>query len=314
MALQETGKRRYFFQVENKFDDMEVSAMRLKNFDLTGAIVLAVVNIGWVQLPDRPLMIGIVLAIPLILFLPGYVITQSLFHNQLPKPARNLILRPSLKMGQPIGPTDYIILSIGLSLAIDVLVGFVLDVFPFGLQAQSWTVSLGLVITVFALLAAYLRRHNRVKTGSMPKPHLTIHDGSLFGLAILVAAAAILFSIIRPQATPSDFTQFWMLQSTRISDSCAVLVGVQSYEATPATYRVVVTVNGGLIDSWSSIVLAPQEKWDQTVSIRFRSATPVEIDARLYRTDESDSIYRETHLTLQNPGKVGNKVGQECTV
>src|SRR6266568_2086155 len=133
--------------------------MRIKTPGLIGAIFFAAINVGWVQLPPgRPLVIGIIFGLPLVFVLPGYTLTQALFRRRSPQLTSNLILRPSLKIGQPISAVDHIILILGLSLAIDVLVGFLLNVFPVGLQAQSWTMSLGLVTTVFALLAIYLRR------------------------------------------------------------------------------------------------------------------------------------------------------------
>src|SRR5262249_37766376 len=163
---------------------------------------------------------GIILALPLIFILPGYTLTQTLFHKRspAPDPSSNLILQPSLKIGQPINAADHIILSLGLSMAIDVVVGFALNVLPIALQAMSWILSLGLITTVFALLAAVLRRKDTVKVARIPRPRITIYEFILYGLAILVATAAIWFSVIRPPATQADFTQFWMLPAK--NNSC----------------------------------------------------------------------------------------------
>ena len=140
--------------------------MRVRNLDLIGAIFFAAISIGWAQLPSRPLIIGIILAVPLVFFLPGYTLTQALFRkrspDQSPDPSSNLILQPNLKIGHPASAVDYTIFSLGLSLAIDVLLGFVLNLFPMGLQLRSWALSLGLITAIFALLAAYIRRRNLV--------------------------------------------------------------------------------------------------------------------------------------------------------
>ena len=61
---------------------MEGSSMRLKNLDLIGSIFFAALSVGWAQLPSRPLIIGIILAVPLIFVLPGYTLTQVLFRKQ----------------------------------------------------------------------------------------------------------------------------------------------------------------------------------------------------------------------------------------
>src|SRR5258708_5801993 len=184
---------------------MEVSSMRVKNLDLIGAIFIAAINVGWTQLSNRPSALGIILALPLTLVLPGYTLIQTLFRRHLTAPSSKLILQPSFKIEQPVGAADHIILSLGLSIAIDVLVGFALNVSPIGLQALSWTLSLGLLTTLFALLAVYRRRKDGVVLAKATRPRVTIYNCLLFGLAIIVAVAAIWFSVIRPPATRAGF-------------------------------------------------------------------------------------------------------------
>ncbi len=272
--------------------------MRIKTPGLIGAIFFAAINVGWVQLPPgRPLVIGIIFGLPLVFVLPGYTLTQALFRRRSP---------------QLISAVDHIILILGLSLAIDVLVGFLLNIFPVGLQAQSWTMSLGLVTTVFALLAIYLRRKDPAKSGRIPVPRITIYECILFGLAILVATVAVWFSVIRPSATQASFTQFWMLPSTQANTSCTVLIGLQSYESTPVTYRIVVTINGTQVNSWSSVVLAPQEKWNQSISINPEAAASIYIEAQLYRADKPNSTYRDVHLTMHSAREGKNGQKQQC--
>ncbi len=264
--------------------------MRVKNLDLIAAILLVAINVGWTQLPNRPLVIGIILALPLTFVLPGYTLTQTLFRGRSPDQSldssNNLVLRPSLKIGQPVGGADQIILSLGLSMAIDVLVGFALNVFPIGLQALSWTLSLGLITTVFALLAAFLRRRDIVTIERVSRPRITIYDCILFGLAILIATAAVWFSIIRP------------LEPQPKSDS--------------VTYRVVMMVNGSQAGMWSSIVLAPQEKWSRSVPVKPGAASSLYIEAQLYRADKPGTVYRNVHLTLHS--SKNELAQQQCTL
>lgn len=290
------------------------SSVRLKNFDLIGAICLAAINVGWAWLPSRPLAIGIILALPLVLVLPGYTLAQILLHGQKSsEPSSELILRPSFKLGQPVSVVDHIILSFGLSMALDVLLGFVLNVFPFGLQAQSWMISLGLLTAIFALFAAFRRRKGPMNNGRIPGPRITIYQSILFGLALLIAAAAVWLSVIRPPATRADFTQFWMLQSTQTNNSCTVDIGVQSYEAASVTYRIVVKVNSVQVNSWPSVALAPQEKWEQSVAISPGAAASMYVEAQLYRADKPENIYRDAHMTMHSVRV--SKHGQElqCT-
>lgn len=287
--------------------------MRFKNADLIGAIFFAAINVGWAQLPNPLLLLGIILGLPLVLVLPGYTLTQALFRRQPPEPVNNLIRQPRLKTGQPVSAVDYIILSLGLSLSIDVVLGFILNIFPFGLQRQSWTLSLGIITTVFALLAVYRRRNTSFIFGKISRPHVTISQYLLFGLALLIATAAVWFSVVRPPATQADFTQFWMLPSAHANNSCAVLIGVQSYESVSVTYRIIVKVNGNQVKSWSSVVLVPQEKWEQSISINPQSSASFYIEAQLYRADKPDSTYRDTHLTMHTVKGSNTGQKQQCT-
>src|SRR4051812_1099491 len=113
--------------------------MRLKHLDLIVTITLAVINVIWALLSCRIPIVGIVLALPLVFVLPGYTLTETLFHKR------------SLDISHRL------VLSLGLSLAIDILGGFLLNLLPEGLQAISWAELLGLFTAVFSLLAAYLR-------------------------------------------------------------------------------------------------------------------------------------------------------------
>ncbi len=276
--------------------------MRVKNLDLIGAICFALLCVGWAQLPSRPPIIGIMLAVPLVFVLPGYTLTQVLFRKRSPDPltdtAKNLILQPRLKIDQPVSAVDYIIFSLGLSLAIDVVMGFILNVFPMGLQLQSWTISLGLLTTVFALLATYRRRGDRVKYQRRSRPRITIYEYIVLGLAIVEAFVAVWFSAIRPSQPQPSFTQFWMFPSTQANNSCAVQIGVRSYETTSVTYRIMVMANGAQLTSWPSFILGTQQEWDRSVSVTPAATGSISVDARLYRLDKPETIYREVHVTL----------------
>jgi uncharacterized membrane protein len=276
--------------------------MREKNLDLIGAIFFTLLCVGWAQLPSRPLIVGIMLAVPLVLVLPGYTLTQVLFRKRSLDPltdtANNLTLQPRLRIDHPVSAVDYIIFSLGLSLAIDVVMGFILNLFPMGLQLQSWTISLGLLTSAFALLATYRRRRYNVKFEKISMPRISIYKCLVLGLAIVVAFVAVWFSTTRQPQPQTSFTQFWMLPSTQANNSCAVQIGVHSYEPTSVTYRIVMAINGTQVISWPSIFLATQQEWDRLVPINPVATGSMFVDARLYRLDKPEAVYREVHVTL----------------
>lgn len=279
--------------------------MRLKNLDLIVTMLIAAINVGWALLPDRSPIVGIIFVLPLVFVLPGYTLTEVLFKRS-PAASDPLIRKPRLRIERPFNASDRLILSLGLSLGIDILSGFVLDMLPIGLQALSWAVFLGLLTTVFSLIAAFRRRGMRINAhkGRVTSPwfRITIYECILFGLAIIVATLSVWYSTnnAKQQQYP-DFTQFWMLPSKQANDSCAVLIGVHSYESTSVTYRIVVTISGAQVATWSPVVLAPQEEWEQPVSVKPEAAA-MYVEAKLYRADKPGIVYREVHMTLNSSG------------
>jgi uncharacterized membrane protein len=292
--------------------------MRIKNSDLIASISIAVLNIVWTQIPNRPLLVGIIFALPLTFILPGYTITQVLTRKRIPEQtpaAQSSTPQTGLKKGRPVDSIDRLVLSLGLSLAVDVLIGFTLNVFPFGLQAQSWALSLGILTTLFALLALFLRRKDSVQVARAPGFRMSLSASILLGLAILIATTAIWSAITRPLEPQPSFTQFWMLPTNQANKSCDVSIGVQSFELTPLTYHVVVSVNGTQIGSWSSIALAPQKEWVQSVPVIPGLSDSMFIEAQLYRVDKPDTVYRNVHLTFYIAASSKNGQAQhQCTL
>ena len=285
--------------------------MRFKNLDLIGVLFLVLANVGWLQLPSHPWFIGILLAVPLTFALPGYALTQALFRRKPAQRTSSLILKPNLNLGRPISSIDYITLSLGLSMAVDILVGFTLNIFPVGLQAQSWILSLGVLTILFTLVALYLRRNESTKSKRILRPPITRSHTILFGLAILVGIAAIGIALVRPPTTQAYFTQFWMLPSSHTTTSCAVTVGIQNLEANTKTYQVIVSMNGAPVSVWQSVPLTPKKTWERLVPIYITGNTNAYIEARLYKVDEPDTVYREVHMTVES--KAGSKEDRLCT-
>lgn len=255
--------------------------MRLKNLDLIIAVSIASMNVVWAMLPNRTPLIGIILALPLVFFLPGYTLTEALFHKK------------------PLEATHRLAFSIGMSLAIAILSGLILNLLPGGLQAKSWAVLLGLQIALFSLLAMILRRKASPDNLNQVRFRLRIHEGILFCLALIVVMQAIFYSTVGATQQPHPgFTQFWMLPPAQARKNCAISLGVHSFESTPVKYRIKVTVNQKEISSWSSIALSPQGEWNSLVPITPDIADKAQIVARLYRLDKPDFVYQQVDLTF----------------
>ena len=156
---------------------------------------------------------------------------------------------------------------------------------------------LGLLTVVFSLLAAYLRRGSPSGGLRLPKLGFGLPGYILLALSIVIAILSLGYSAneVRQQPHP-DLTQLWMLPSTQANNSCAVRLGVHSFEPTPVAYRITMTVNGAQVNVWPSIVLAPQAKWDQLVLLPSRSTGSMYVEVRLYKSDKpDDSLSRSTY-------------------
>ncbi|HEY6287409.1 MAG TPA: DUF1616 domain-containing protein, partial [Ktedonobacteraceae bacterium] len=196
---------------------------------------------------------------------------------------------------------------LGFSLTLAILGGLMLNVLPGGLQALSWAVFLGLLTTVFALFAAYLRRRvpeREVQVQGTRPQMLGLNVSTyLVGLAITMAILSVLYAVIGVEQQPHPgFTQLWMLPASQTGTSDVVRLGVRNFEATAVTYRVTITMNGKLVRTWSSVVLQPEQTWNQVVPIPSSGAHSVYIEALLYRLDQPHSVYRNVHLTLHPSG------------
>lgn len=271
--------------------------MRLKNLDLIVTMIIVAMNEAWALLPGHSIVIGIILALPLVFVLPGYTLTEALFHKRA------------------LDTTQRLILSLGLSLAIDVLSGLALDMLGAGLQTLSWAWFLGILTAVFTLLAAHLRRGVQLNGVRPLRPHFTFYAWYLIGLATILATLAVLYSAIgAAQRSHPGFTEFWMIPADPAGKSCAVLLGMQSFELASTTYRITVVMNGVEVATWPSVVLAPQEDWASSIPVTARTADNVSVKALLYRSDELKTVYRRADLTLYSLGGSRSGTMQQCAI
>lgn len=260
--------------------------MRPKNLDLIVAVLIAAMNLLQVLLPYHLSIIEILLVLPLVFILPGYTLTEVLFYRQ------------------SLSGSHRLLLSLGISLAIDIVCGIILNLTPVGLQAVSWAVVLGLLTLLFSLLLAFLRRGASEHASQPAQPirfRFSIYDLVLLSLATTIVLLAIRYAAIGVAQQPyQGFTQFWMLPIVQTGKSCAVRLGVHNFEATPVTYHISVTMNGVQVDTPPSIVLTPQNEWLQVVPIAAVTANNIYVEAKLYRLDKPQSIYQEVNVTIPN--------------
>ncbi|HWS83933.1 MAG TPA: DUF1616 domain-containing protein [Ktedonobacteraceae bacterium] len=271
--------------------------MRQKDIDLIVAIVLSMLNVLWALLPDHLPVIGVILAIPLVFLLPGYALTQVLSYQR------------------SFDALHHLMLSIGLSLAIDIVSGFVLNMLPGGLQATSWAILLGLFTTGCSVLGVYLRQKIHMQQASSWHIPFTFPNAMVLALAIVVTILSILYSVLGVMQQPHKlFTQLWLLPASQTRQSCAVQVGVQNFEATSTTYGVEMRINGVLMHTWLPVSLETQHSWEQQVSLTPGTADGMQITVQLYRVENTRVVYRKVNLTMHVLKGSQNGQNLGCTV
>jgi len=169
------------------------------------------------------------LALPLILFVPGYVLLAVLFPDS-----------------SDIDPIERIVLSIGTSIVITPLIGLCLNFTPWGIRLDPLIISLTAVIVVLVILAGI----RRIKTSpesryTLPVPEIrqtikrewAMRNGSkkdrilffvsIFAILMVVLSVALVMTLPKPG---EKFSEFFILGENRTADSYpGVVIPDRSY-------------------------------------------------------------------------------------
>jgi len=251
--------------------------MYRRSFDLI-VVIAAAVSAMCLALVGVEYMLPSILALLLVLVLPGYALTAALFPEQVLRTEERWLVIP------------------GLSVTAAVLGGFVLNWTPWRLSSGSWAMLLG-GLTVAASMAALLRRQ-KTAPASMRRLHTAIkpRDALLFGAAALVVVVAVVIARGGAIGQPREsFTQLWILPAGEANQD-AVRLGISNMEPATMSYRLQVYEGPYTIREWPVIVLEPSEKWEYVLALPPHASSPDTIRALLYRVDEPEVVYRQGEL------------------
>jgi len=191
--------------------------------------------------------IRLILALPLILFIPGYMLTAALFPDST-----------------DIDAIERIVLSIGTSIIIAPLIGLCLNFTPWGIRLDPIILSLTSVIVVLVIYAGI--RRNRTPPESrytLPVPEIrrvvqnewNSRNGSkrdrilffaaVFAIGLVIVSAALAITLPKPG---EKFSEFYILGENRTADSYPqvihpnisypVYVGIGNHEFRTVNYTV----------------------------------------------------------------------------
>ncbi|MDL5501892.1 MAG: DUF1616 domain-containing protein, partial [Candidatus Methanoperedens sp.] len=284
----------------------------INNLDLIFIPILVILAITFVLIPPfNQGFLRIIFALPLLLFLPGYMLIAVLFP----------------KRGE-LSSIERFTFSIGFSIAITVFDGFGLNNTRWGFRSYSITISLSLIVGILFILT-FIRRWRYGKesygftfsdirsffyTFKNKEPE-TGQDHALekmliktMIISILIVSAMLIYEKVTTE--PEKFTSLYILGAkgeaqnylteVRIGEPYTILVEVENHEYTPVNYTLMVNFGGKILKEYP-VSLDHDSKWlnnltfipELTSSIASGNKTKLEFD--LFKDNKS---YRSVHLMV----------------
>ncbi|HET6391057.1 DUF1616 domain-containing protein [Hyphomicrobium sp.] len=189
----------------------------------------------------------ICLAVPMILFVPGFVATKIAF--------------PGLPLD-----LERFALAVAASLAITVLAGFGLDKIAM-LKPAGWSIMMGSITLLLLPFAGWSDQTNE------RLPRFTKRDKrSLIGASALAISALLLSGYGYVRHREFRFSELWMVPA----GGSLYAVGFSNKQLRPSTYDFDVLSKQGTIASWSGIVLADGETWQRVIELPIKANFPKE--------------------------------------
>ena len=217
--------------------------------DLALVVVWLAASIAAIYLPSlNASPIRIVLALPVVLFIPGYCLIAILF----PK-------------NDDIGLIERILLSIGVSVAIVPLIGLGLNFSPWGIRLEPIVISLILVTWVMVLFAHYQRAGlpqkerlrvsfsaiaERIRQEFLPQGERGVDRflSVVLTIVILVVILTTIYVIVVPKEGAEQFSEFYILGKNQTAaeypdmiipaENYPMYIGVGNHEDRTTTYSI----------------------------------------------------------------------------
>ncbi|MGB8217128.1 MAG: DUF1616 domain-containing protein [Candidatus Methanoperedens sp.] len=276
--------------------------------DLKFIIVYLLITVVFLTIPPLDeTIIRTILGIPLVLFIPGYVLIAALFPNK-----------------NDLDGIERIALNFGLSIAIVPLIGLGLNFTPWGIRFGPIIASL-ILFTLSLLIIANFRRFRLQPEERFGVPLkatlLTIKEeftGSknktdkILTLILIISIIASLFTLVYVIVTPKQgekFTEFYLLgPKGKAADypgevipgaPINLIVGVVNHEYSDVNYTLLVQVkNDTFLER--KIFLSNNETWEKPVSFTINTTgSNLKLEFLLY-IEGNVTPYRETHLWINS--------------
>jgi Protein of unknown function (DUF1616) len=238
-----------------------------RDLDLAVTALAALACAAWTGVPGLRIATGLLL----VLVLPGYALSTLLVPggpDRAGGPGRP---------GGPGGPVLWRAMwTAGLSLAVAVLGGLLLNLIPAGLTRLSWTLSSTGVTVLVAMASAWRRRRSRSElphASRLPRlpclPRWTpvtrlVACYALAAGAIAAGAVGLAVASAGWQHSPG-FAQLWLVPSRGVATGGQATLGVRSGYAAAQTFHVVLRNGAKAISTWD-FSLGTGQSWQRTIT------------------------------------------------
>ena len=263
-------------------------------------ILIAIVMITLLLFPAVAFTTGalrIVLGLLFVLFFPGYSMLSALFPRQ-----------------GSLDGIERIALSFGLSIAVTLLIGFVLNYTPWGISLYPILISVTLFIVVASAAAWYRlwmsppaqRFSVAVKIGMPRWGKMGIGNKVLYvclAFTILAALGCLGYVIAAPKEG-SRFTEFYILgvdgkaenypRQVVLGEPVELIIGIVNHEYEVLSYRIDIVINGIENKEIATKTLAHEEEWKQVVNFTPDSlGEGFKVEFWLYKYDDAEPYFQD---------------------
>lgn len=273
--------------------------------DLLLMLTLTVLTLVFVLTPVlSETIIRIALGIPMVIFIPGYVLIAALF------PKKN-----------DLEGIERIALSFGLSIAVVPLIGLLLNFTPFGIRLLPILITLCIYTAALIVIAAFRREKLPAEERFSVPFHKVIDsigdefntsrsktDMILTGILIfsIFLAIGMIYFVITSPKIGEKFTEFYILGpdgkaenyllQLNINSPATVLVGVVNHEYASVNYTVEVALDKEVLSD-TRFLLGHNETWEKNITfVPDRVGTDMKLEFWLFKEDNFTAPYRDLHL------------------
>lgn len=277
-----------------------------KNLDMFIISVWIIAAFAFIMTPtleNSP--IRTILGIPMILFIPGYILISVLFPKK-----------------DDLDIVGRIALSFGLSIAVVSILGLILN-FTFGIRLISILMVLCIYTIVLVFATIYKRRElsedvqfsiqldgifNAINDGLRPKNRSDLVVTIILIFTMMLAIGMMYHAIVTPKVG-EKFTEFYVLNSSgktynhsdlRFNSSLTLLIGVTNHEHSPVNYTIQVALDKNILTS-RELTLNHDQIWENYVTLLPEGNEHGDkLELLLFKENDLKTPYRSLYLWMNS--------------